>query len=262
MQISNRDLERFREIIYRHTGISLNRHKNYLLSAKLQKIMMRLHYEDLDSFYKLLESENRESLDNLINYVTTNHTFFFREKSHLDILVNNINRRGLKNINIWCAASSSGEEAYSIAIYLLENRIKDFLIIASDIKREVLIHMKKGIYQKYKLNRTPPLYIQKYFRKIKLDNAYQYKISPAVKKHVRAKKINLIRDMQFYRPFDYIFCRNVMIYFDTPTTQKVVAHLLNNLHKNGLLFIGHSENLFNITGRAVPAGPAVYKKKE
>ena len=262
MQIKEDDLDKFREIIYKHTGILINKNRNYLLSSRLRRILQNTVHNTPAEFYHLIDSGDQCSIDQLIHYATTNHTFFFREKSHFDLLRNDIIKHEKKNILIWSAASSTGEEAYSIAIYLLENNIDDFSILASDIKKEVLSHSKKGIYHSDQFHKTPGKYIRKYFSAMHREGVLYYKIKPEIKKYVKTRKINLIKKVDFQIPFDYIFCRNVMIYFDKKAQRYVAENLISNLNSCGLLFIGHSENMYNICDKVVPIAPAVYEIKK
>lgn len=248
----------FKELIYEKLGIHFSGEKNYVLAAKLNRILMHKHYGTLDEFYQALKFGNKDSLDILVRYMTTTHTYFFREKEHFDILKNLIKVRNKKSNIIWCAASSTGEEVYSIVISLLEAGIRNFKLIASDINLDVLRHMHKGIYHTERLLKIDDSLKKKYFR-IK-ENGY-YEILPELKNYIAIKRINLVGDVDFESKIDYIFCRNVMIYFDFETRKKAVHNIIKNLKNDGYLFIGHSENIFNITDKIKSVSVSVFNKK-
>lgn len=251
-------LDLFRELIYDRIGIHLSKEKDYILEAKLNKILFNKHYPDLLTFYNSLLNGSKEAIEVLVRYITTTHTFFFREKEHLDILVNLARIRRSETTLIWSAGCSTGEEVYSIIIQMLETGIQNFIIVASDINTEVLYHLKRGIYHPNRLQYMDLHLKQKYFRLMPDGN---YKIMPELKKYFVIKKINLIEQNLFEQKVDFILCRNVMIYFDVDTRKKVLSNLLDNLRDDGYLFIGQSENLFNITDRLESVFVSVYSKK-
>ena len=141
----------------------------------------------------------------------------------------------------------------------LEAKITKFVVLASDVNKDVLERMIDGVYNEEKLLNTNKHIISKYFKKI---DDYHYRITDKLKKYLVVKRINLIDNFTFEQKIDYIFCRNVMIYFDLETKKKVVDNLLANLKDDGFLFLGHSENLFNITDRVESVFVSVYNKKE
>lgn len=254
-------LNLFRELIHKRLGIYISEQKDYLLKSKLSRMLKQSEYKSIHEFYSSVKNNENESIENLIKHITTNHTFFFREKIHLKILRNDILLRRIQKPLIWVAASSTGEEVYSIIIELFEYNIRDFLIIASDINKDVLVQIKKGEYVKEKFIHTPPEIIKKYFTMRKEDRKEIYKIRDECKKNIIVKQINLVDDLNFEKAFNYIFCRNVLIYFDRETQIKVVNTLLNNLDKTGYLFVGHSESLLNINDKIETVFSSVYNKK-
>ncbi len=246
----------YKKLIYNKLGLNFSGDKDYLLESKIERIIQREKYNSVEEFFQSLKSGDSESLETLIKYVTTNHTFFFREKDHLDILVQLIKRQDQAHPVIWSAASSTGEEVYSIIISLLESNINNFLLIASDINSSVLKKMHEGVYHENRFHETSLSIKNKYFKKIG-DESYQ--ILPHLRDYICIKKLNLIDYMQFVSKFDYIFCRNVLIYFDNETRNKVAKNLLNNLKKGGYLFLGHTETLLNTTEKIERSHNSVYR---
>jgi chemotaxis protein methyltransferase CheR len=258
IQIDGKTMQLFRVFIYEKMGIHLSKDKDYLLIAKLERIMQNSRYPSLMDFYYRLKTENMEAYEILVRHITTNHTFFFREKEHFDILCGLMKLRKDPPKRIWSAASSTGEEVYSIIITLLEAGLKNFVILASDLNKDVLFHLKHGIYHKDRIIHVPCNILRKYFSRVDDD---RYSIHPDLKKYVVIKKLNLIEPLPFEEKFDYIFLRNVMIYFDDATKKIVLDNILNNLKDDGYLFIGHSESLFGITDKMDSVFNSVYGKK-
>jgi chemotaxis protein methyltransferase CheR len=241
-KINDRNLDVFREMIRQELGMSITKEKNYLLLTQISRLMFKQKIENAEELYLFLN----EDLNNLQNILaesfTITHTYFFREKTHLKILTNDIILKNIRKPLIWCAASSSGEEVYSIIISLLEKGIIDFILVASDINKEVLFSVKKGIYNIDKMKDVDEYILHKYFERI---DRYHFKVKDILKKNIIIKQINLIDENIFVKQFDYIFCRNVLLYFDRPTQKKVINILLKNLTYVGYLFLGQTEFIFD-----------------
>lgn len=254
--MDSKSVNELKDLIYQKLGLHFSKEKDYLLESKISRILQREKYDSFEDFFSSIKNGDKESLETLIKYVTTNHTFFFRESDHLKYLVDLIKEEHIQNPTIWCAASSTGEEVYSIIITLLENNITKFLIIASDINSKVLKQMHEGIYHESRFFETPGIIKQKYFKK---TNEFHYQVRSDLRDYICIKKLNLIDNMQFVSRFDFIFCRNVMIYFDVETRNKVVHNLLSNLSTNGYLFLGHTETLINTKEKLSRKYNSVYK---
>lgn len=253
-------VELFRGLIQARLGIFIPPDKDYLIENKLGRLIKSSNYESVSTFYQEVKNGDINSIENLIRHITTNFTFFFREKMHLKILRNDIKLKKLRKPLIWCAASSTGEEVYSIIIELLENGIENFLVVATDLNKEVLKFMKQGIYSAEKLKDVPPDIFKRYFLKGGANHPNKYKIKKELHKYFIVKKLNLVEPIQFERQFDYIFCRNVLMYFDRTTQRHVVQTLLRNLGPYGYLFIGHSESLLNMNDMLETVFSSVYNK--
>lgn len=265
--ISDNSFNILRNIIYDYSGIYFQDNKKYLLESRLQKRIKYLNLNSFDEYIKLFQnnSVNGEEHKYLMEAVTINETFFFRNQSQLDVMVKYLipeiielkRKSGSKTFRIWSAASSSGEEPYSIGMVLKEFVISkypdfQFNIVASDISKAMIDTAKKGAYREYSIRNAPPYYIKKYFYRrdgFSKNNGEFYNIDESIKQMVDFKIANLYdeKDLIALRNFDLIFCLNVLIYFDTKSKMKVVSNLYNSLNKGGYLFIGPSENLHGIS---------------
>lgn len=248
-----------RDIIYKLCGIYYTESKKYLLEGRILKRITSLGLKTYEQYISYLQSpSSRAELDSLFEAITINETYFFRAQQQFDvfesIIVPEIAKPKMRlpspTFRVWSAASSSGEEAYTLAILFLE-KIKpmfpglQFQIVASDINQAVLDNAKKGIYKEYSVRNIPPDLLNKYFK----QQGNTFLISDEVKKFVRFFKLNLydtsaVRAMAYC---DVIFCCNVLIYFDVPSKQLVVSNLYDVLNKGGYLFIGYSESLHGIS---------------
>ncbi|MCX8031211.1 MAG: protein-glutamate O-methyltransferase CheR [Thermodesulfovibrionales bacterium] len=244
--------KQLRDFIYEKCGIYISDSKKYLIENRLVK---RLQEKKLNSYedylYLLLYGNSTDELSKLYDAVTTNETFFFRESQQLDVFVDHIvpelmKKHSTKDIAIWSAACSTGEEPYTIAMMLLEKGYSlKKEIIASDISDSTLESAKKAVYNSYSIRNVPMQYLKKYFK----PNGQSYELSPVIKGMVKFMNINLIdeRKVKLITSRDVVFCRNVLIYFDDRAKKKAVSLLYDCLKPGGYLIIGLSESLHNIT---------------
>lgn len=261
MAISDKDFEQLRDFIYNICGMYFHTTKKYFLESRLTRRMEATGTKSYQDYYLLLKSpRGSEELKFLMDEITTNETYFFRNVPQLTALENKLlpelvevkNKMGFRKLRIWSAASSSGEEAYTMAMILLEKRatlLKDWIIeiVGTDINETVIAQAKEGVYNAYSVRNIPDVYKRKY---IKEDNG-KFILSPEVKKFVTFNKLNLYEDskMIFMKSFDFIFCANVLIYFDTASKSKVVQHFYNNLQPYGYFFVGQSESLHGVNDK-------------
>jgi len=259
--ISDKDFEQLRDFIYNICGMYFHTTKKYFLESRLTRRMEATGTKTYQDYYLLLKSpRGSEELKFLMDEITTNETYFFRNVPQLAALENKLlpelveikNKMGFRKLRIWSAASSSGEEAYTMAMILLEKRstlLKDWIIeiVGTDINETVIAQAKEGIYNAYSVRNIPEVYKRKYIRE---DNG-KFILSPDVKKFVTFNKLNLYEDskMIFMKSFDFIFCANVLIYFDTASKSKVVQHFYNNLQPYGYFFVGQSESLHGVNDK-------------
>lgn len=260
VKLSDPSFENLRKYIYDNCGIYFQDNKKYLLESRLQKRLTFLSIGSYDDYLVYLKSNNGSINEKKYLYeaITINETFFFRNQPQLDALVSSIlpeiiaakRKIGKPKIRIWSAASSSGEEAYSIAM-IITDLIKpkypdlDFEIIGTDINHAVIETAKEGKYREYSIRNSPIYYLKKYF----IQSGNSFEVNPDIRKFVSFKLLNLFDDlsMKSMINFDIIFCANVLIYFDIKSKMKVVSSLYNSLNKGGYFFIGYAETLHMIS---------------
>ena len=263
--ITQQEFALFQRLIYKIAGISLSDAKKVLLAGRL---MRRLKHHQLSSFgeyYQLIASEQHpEELQTMVDLLTTNETYFFREPKHFEFLRDELlpRRAAEQTFRVWSAASSSGEEAYSIAMTLAETiGLGRWEIVGSDICTRVLAKATAGHYAHERTDGIPPGYMRKYCLKGVRAQAGTFLIAPELRQRVRFYQINLMHPVDAgIGDFDVVFLRNVMIYFDVPTKAKVVHNLMPRLKRGGHLIIGHSETLTGIVDALVAVRPTIYRK--
>jgi chemotaxis protein methyltransferase CheR len=246
---------RLRDVIYQLSGIYYTDDKKSFIESRISKRLIEKNIDTYNSYIKLLQTpSSREEINKLFEAITINETYFFRAEQQYDVLEKIIIPEILKNqinstnpyLRIWSAGCSSGEEAYSIAILILE-KLKTqfpnitFQILASDINNTSLDIARKGIYKEYSIRNVPSPYLFKYFKK----EGPSFILKDEVKRLVKFTNLNLFdnEQMQTVKDCDIIFCCNVLIYFDVPSKQKVISDLYNSLNHNGFLFVGYTESL-------------------
>ena len=225
--------------------------KEQLLQARLSKRLRSTGISSVDEYLKVFE-KNYQELNDFIDAISTNHTFFFRESSHLACL-----RK--EHEKIWCAACSSGEEPFSISIYCLENGFCPS-IFATDISTSVLRMGERGVFPIEKAKNVSPPILKKYFKKGYGNWEGSIKVKENIKRMVTFNKYNLVTDPLPSKKFDTIFCRNVLIYFDNNVKTVVVNKLYDALEWNGIFIIGGAESLNNIQHRYKYIKPSIYQK--
>lgn len=255
--IEKKQIAEIGHLIYVEFGIYIASDKLVNLEPKIAKLLMYEKYRDMDDLYTHLMMGDKECLDILIRYITTNHTFFFRESDHFDFILKVIKTNPQKEYKIWCAACSTGEEPYSIIMTLLDAGITNFKILASDVDRTVLQAFHIGNYNDSRLDKVTKKQKLQYFTK--QSDSY-YSINPKLRSYISIKALNLIEEIQFEEQFDFVLCRNVFIYFDEESRKTAINTLVNNLKVNGYLFIGHTETLFSIPSNLVKDGHSIYRK--
>ena len=262
--LQDEEFIKFSELIYRIAGISMAPSKKPLVSSRLAK---RLKHHDLNSygdyFRFITSAQGKDELQVTVDLLTTNETHFFREPKHFDFLRQRIipERRQGAAFRVWSAACSSGEEPYSIAMVLddlLANQ--PWEILASDISTRIVDKARNGIYPMERLPEIPKPYLSRYCLKGVGDYDGTLLIEKSLRERVRFMLQNLTEMPPKLGEFDVIFLRNVMIYFDQDTKQKVVSRLLPLLRPGGYFLIGHSESLNGVTDAVKPIAPAIYRK--
>lgn len=262
------EFAKIQRLAYDTFGLDLRTGKETLVSTRLNKQIRELGFRSFDEYYQHVVGDSTgESLIQLIDALTTNHTSFFREPAHFDFLrktiLPEVAARGT-TIDIWSAACSTGEEPYTIAMCALEDLGASVAgrarILATDISTRVLKKAEQGIYPADRVDGIPGQQLRKYWLRGEGDWAGHYRAKKEVRALVEFHRLNLMDPLPQIGPFPVIFCRNVMIYFDKPTQQRVVQRLAGRLEPGGYLLTGHSESLTGIEHGLEYVQPAVYRK--
>lgn len=265
--LSSKEFEQFRELAYKTFGLDLKEGKEQLVSSRLSKLIASLNFRSFHDYYDhVVADKTGEALLAMVDALTTNHTSFLREPAHIEFLCEHIlpELAQRDRVRIWCAASSTGEEPYTLAFSVLEAmpaasraRVE---IIASDISTRVLEIAQRAVYAADRLQGVSPALQSKYFLRGEGRSRGFYRVKPEVRKLVEFRRVNLVEPYPDMEPFPVIFCRNVMIYFDKSTQERVVNRLSHYLEPGGYLFIGHSESLMGANQPLQYVRPAVYRK--
>ncbi len=271
--IGDTEFQAIRDLLHSGFGIALAPEKRGLVVGRLQKVLRdRGNISFAEYYQRVLSDQSGREMSELINRLSTNHTFFNREKEHFahfrDVALPEAVKRGLatgdKDLRVWCAASSTGEEPWMLAMCLHEafgssHGIWEAALLATDISERALSVARNGIYPIDRMQELPPDMRDTYFR----PRGEDFEVVPALKSLVTLRRFNLINPTYpFRRPFHAIFCRNVLIYFDGPTKAQVVASMARYLVPGGYLYLGHSETLGRETEHYTYSRPAVYRRKE
>ncbi len=273
LDLTDRDFRNFSALIYEKSGINLHHGKRELLKARLAKVLRQFDFESVGEYYDhLMKDTSGDAFIPLLDVISTNLTAFLREPKHFEFLAETAvpelflqgGSRGSGPIRIWCAGCSSGEEAYSIAMTLLEalpeNRHSDLSILGTDISTRMLQLAERGVYEAARVDKVPYAMRRQYFQKGVNRWSGFYRVKSAVRDLVRFQRLNFIEPFAFSHPFEVVFCRNVMIYFDKQTQEGLVNRFHEVLQSPGYLFIGHSESLTGIHHRFRYVRPSVYRK--
>jgi chemotaxis protein methyltransferase CheR len=273
--IRDSEFNGLRQLIYEATGIVLSDSKREMLCSRLAKRLRHFGYSTYADYYDHLLHRDQDGGERsqLINCITTNKTDFFREPHHFDFLRNNVFPRllahaaegGPKRLRIWSAGCSTGEEPYTIAMTILEHFGPppgwDVRILASDIDSDVLAKAEYGVYSSDRIQEIPLQYRSKFLTAGRGPDDGKYKVVPRLREMIAFRRVNFMDDAWPIRTtFDVIFCRNVVIYFDRPTQQRLFERMEKFLSEDGNLILGHSENLYGVTDRFKPLGNTVYQR--
>jgi len=275
IRLSDKEFRMISELVYNRFGINLTDKKKALVRGRLNSLVKSQGFTNFKSYYQsVIEDPTEDSLLSLIDRISTNHSFFFREAEHFDVLTGRVLPKLCRvleeqstagqpaSLRIWCAGSAAGEEPYTLAMVLAEYfglKIErwDIGLLATDISVSALRQAVDGSYPEQRVAGVPASY-RKYFSKTGPD---RYDVKDKIKRMVLYKRLNLMREQYpFKGKFHVIFCRNVMIYFDPETKNKLVGRFHRYLHENGYLFIGHSETLGKDPGIYRYVQPTVYQK--
>jgi chemotaxis protein methyltransferase CheR len=260
---SRADFDRVRELIYKHAGISLHDGKHAMVYSRLSRRLRETGHKSFAAYLQWLEAstgtQGQQEWQEFVNCLTTNLTSFFREDHHFVALAQDLKPLAGKPVRIWCCAASTGEEPYSIAMTCSESLgpSAPMQIVCSDIDTNVLNTARRGVYNA-DARGLDPNRLRNFFMKGTGANAGRIRVKPELQRWIEFRTLNLM-DAQWSlgEPFDMVFCRNVMIYFDAPTQRKVLERIHRVMRPHGLLFVGHSENfteakdLFRLRGKTI-----------
>lgn len=273
VKLEEKDFRRISDMIYKHCGINLHAGKKELVRARLAKRLRLLNIRTFPEYIDhALNDSSGDEFTNLVDSLSTNLTSFFRENQHFEYLKKNFlpgiiadkSKAGDRVIRAWSAGCSSGEEPYSIAITLLEaikmDRGLGAKILATDISTQILAKAKAGVYDPERVAPVLPELKNRYLTSEKEGNRKVFKAGKALRDIIFFGHLNLMDEWPIKVPLDFIFCRNVMIYFDKPTQERLVNRYWQMLNSGGLLFTGHSESLTGINHKFRYVQPTIYVK--
>jgi chemotaxis protein methyltransferase CheR len=254
------DFEFLRGFLKARSGLSLTTEKRYLIESRLGPVCRRFEIDDLSELARGLKGGRDPDLEKaVVEAMTTNETFFFRDKLPFDLFRDVLlpryltARAGVRRLRIWCAAASSGQEPYSLAMLLNEAALQHagwrVEIIATDISTQVLEKARAGLYSQFEVQRGLPIQLLlKYFTQV----GDQWQIASSIRQMVDFRPLNLIKDFGALGTFDIVYCRNVLIYFDSPTKTDVLKRLANCMPTDGALLLGAAETVIGLTDALTP----------
>ncbi|WNO07912.1 protein-glutamate O-methyltransferase CheR [Teredinibacter sp. KSP-S5-2] len=264
--MTDKDFKEIQNIAYTRTGISLSHHKKNMIYGRLARRLRRLGLNSFAEYLQIISQDNEVESVEFINAITTNLTSFFRENHHFEYLrstvLPNLIKRNAKErrIRIWSAGCSTGEEPYSIAMVLKDCAALnswDVKVLATDLDSNVVQSGKEGVYLRDRAENIPDTY-RKF---LATDKRHEYvRVKENVRGLITFKKLNLMHDWPMKGPFDVIFCRNVVIYFNAETQRRLFDRYATILKSDGYLFIGHSENLHKVSNRFDSLGRTMYQR--
>jgi chemotaxis protein methyltransferase CheR len=269
-QLADAEFDFIRHVIAENAGIVLGPNKRQLVQGRLARRLRELHLDSYEAYCDHIRESGPEELVGLINALTTNVTSFFRENHHFEALASYMLPEAFKRnqqsrrVRIWSAGCSSGEEAYCLAMVAREamppGQKWDLKILATDIDSEVVATAQRGIYPLDRLVTLSQERLQRHFRKGSGEHAGEAKVNAELAQLVSFRTLNLMHSWPLSGPFDIIFCRNVMIYFDQATRERLVARFAGLIAADGYLCLGHSESIHNPAGPFRLVGKTIYRK--
>lgn len=262
---TDQDFSKVQSLIYQRAGINLHDGKHAMVYSRLSRRLRDTGHGSFREYLDWLETTDGPEWQEFVNALTTNLTAFFREQHHFEIFAEHLKSKPSATAwKVWCSAASTGEEPYSIVMTAFEalGSNASFKLSASDIDSKVLATASQGIYRIDGLKGLSPERIHRFFLRGKDSNAGLARAKPELRRAIDFLSVNLIRDdWPFREPFDAVFCRNVMIYFDGPTQRRVLERIHRVLKPGGLLFVGHAENFSESRDLFTLRGKTVYERR-
>lgn len=256
-------------LIYDRTRIRLHEGKRHLIRSRLGKRMRAHGLESFEDYCSYLQSQaDEDEITHVVDALTTNFTNFLRERDHFEFMVDRalpaVLPRNRAAFRVWSAACATGEEPYSIAFFLAEKfpvtEGWDWSILATDISTRALLRAQAGIYPLERAEAVPPDWLKRYCQRGSGEYEGRFRIKPALRQRIEFRQLNLLGSISFPRPFELIFCRNVLIYFDRPTQEQLANGLARLLVPGGYLLTGHSESLNGLNAPFKRERPSIYRK--
>lgn len=264
--LTAQQFENIQRMAYDRFGLNLTSNKRSLVESRVEKLLRDEGEDSFGDYWRRVETDSTgESLIALVNVLTTNFTTFLREPQHFQFLerrvVPELGANG--SLNVWSAACSTGEEPYSIAFTLAASgKVRNFQIAATDISTRALRIAERGVYSGEAVADLPAAWKPQFLLKGEGSSSGLYQVKAPIRERVRTRRFNLLSDPLPQERYALIFCRNVMIYFDTPTKERVIRRLSECILPGGYLFVGHSESLLGVKHGLDYVQPAVYQKPE
>ncbi|MES2183526.1 MAG: CheR family methyltransferase [Pseudomonadota bacterium] len=258
------DFSRVRSLIYQRAGINLHEGKHAMVYSRLSRRLRETGYDSFHEYLGWLESTDGDEWQEFVNALTTNLTAFFREQHHFEIFAQHLASRPAGPWKVWCSAASTGEEPYSIVMSAFETlgTNGNFKLSASDIDSKVLAQAARGVYRIDALKGLSPERQRRFFMRGTQSNEGFVRVKPELRQAIDFLSVNLIRDdWPFREPFDVVFCRNVMIYFDASTQRRVLERIHRVMKPGGMLFVGHAENFSESRDLFTLRGKTVYERR-
>lgn len=262
-EISPFAFHKIRDYVYRTAGIIIGNDKTAMVTGRLWRRLELYGHTTYEAYFAYVSShEGAQERATMLDLLTTNETYFFREPAHFDFLRDEIIPQQRNNkMRVWCAASSTGEEPHSIAMVLADTMGKgDWEILATDISGKVLDHARTGVYRAERINHIPDEYLKNYCRRGIGEYEGMLAVVPSLRSRIKFELHNLLHARQDNEQFDVIFLRNVLIYFDHATKQKVIENLMQSLRPGGWLILGHCESLHGLSLSLNTLRPSIYRK--
>ncbi len=266
-EFTPRDFEYIRKLVSERTGIVLGDHKTDLVYSRISRRLRQLKLSSFNDYLAIIEKGDDTELVEFTNALTTNLTAFFREPHHFDYLAETLLPDLLRNkqdkkLRIWSAGCSSGEEPYSIAMVVREiiPASWDVRILATDLDSNMVSKARAGVYTLERVEGISKQRLKRWVLRGKGEKSALVKMSSKLQELITFKQLNLMHEWPLRGPFDFIFCRNVVIYFDKETQKKLFSQFADVLRPDGHLFIGHSESLYKVSDRYKLIGKTIYQK--
>ncbi|PUA29245.1 MAG: SAM-dependent methyltransferase [Cellvibrio sp. 79] len=262
-EISTIALHKIRDYVHRTAGIVIGADKTALVTGRLWRRLELTGHTTYESYFAFVLSPAGEQERNvMLDLLTTNETYFFREPAHFNFLRDHIiPQQGQQKMRVWCAASSTGEEAHSIAMVLSDALGKcNWDILATDISSKVLEQARTGVYRAERISHIPHNYLQRFCRRGIGEFDGMLAVVPSLRSRISFEQHNLLHARPANEQFDVVFLRNVLIYFDQPTKQKVLENILKNLRPGGWLILGHCESVSGLDVDVKVMRPSIYRK--